>query len=60
MSTEVKVEKPIATEEPIPLEVTHSNPPKDKHLEGFSEDQKKIIRMMADIFVKNTLKLSNK
>lgn len=60
MSTEVKVEQPTATEEPIPLEIAHSNPSKDKHLEGFAEDEKKIIRMMADIFVKNILKLSNK
>lgn len=30
---------------------------KEKHLEGFSEDQKKIIKMMAAIFVNTLLHL---
>ncbi|MFY9308498.1 MAG: hypothetical protein WAQ28_05535 [Bacteroidia bacterium] len=61
MSTEVKVgQHETSKDKTVPLEVAHSNPSKDKHLEGFSEDQKKVIRMMADIFVKNILNLSNK
>jgi len=43
-----------------PLEVTHSSSGRDRHLEGLSEDQKRIIRLMANIFVQSVLNLSKK
>lgn len=42
------------------LEIAHSGPVRDKHLQGLSEEQKKIIRLMADIFVKSVLKRTEK
>lgn len=42
------------------LEVAYSGPVRDRHLEGLSEEQKKIIRLMADIFVKSVLKRTEK
>lgn len=62
MSTEAKTNELISEKE-VPgtsLEVAHSNSVREKHLEGLSEDEKKMIRLMANIFVKAVLNMSEK
>lgn len=62
MSREIKVNKLIVEKNvsPVSLEVTFSRSVKERHLEGFSEDQKEMIRLMANIFVKAVLNISEK
>lgn len=62
MNTEVKTNELIIENEVsgTSLEVAHSNSVREKHLEGLSEDEKKIIRLMANIFVKGILSMSEK
>lgn len=62
MSKEIESNKLLAEQEAsdASLEVVHSNSSRERHLEGFSENEKKIIRLMARIFVKSILNLSNK
>ena len=62
MNAETDINKPMLEKEEAasPLSVAHSGSVREKHLEGFSEEQKKMIRTIADIFVKNILKLSTK
>lgn len=57
MSVKEEANIPVDEKEhPVPLEVAHSNSKRDKHLEGFSEEEKKMIRLVADIFVKSVLR----
>jgi len=62
MSKEIEPNKLMAEQQAsdASLEIVHSNSSREKHLEGLSEDEKKIIRLMATIFVKSVLNLSNK
>ncbi|MGE0566417.1 MAG: hypothetical protein AB7O73_00595 [Bacteroidia bacterium] len=62
MSKEVIIDRQNVERDapPVSLEVAYSGPVRDKHLEGLSEEQKKIIRLMADIFVKSVLKRTEK
>lgn len=62
MNTEVKTNEPISEGEvsTTSLEVAHSNSAREKHLEGLAEDEKKVIRLMANIFVKGILGMSEK
>jgi hypothetical protein len=42
---------------PTHLQVIHHDDGQNSHLQGFSEDEKKMIRLMASIFVKTVLNL---
>ena len=62
MSKEIESNKLMTeqTASDTSLEIVHSNSPHEKHLEGFSEDEKKVIRLVANIFVKAILNMSEK
>ncbi len=61
MNEVVSINKYIAEkDESPPLEVTHSASGREKHLEGLSEDQKKTIRLIANIFVQSVLNIFKK
>ena len=62
MSREVKVKELIVETNvsPASLEVTFSRSVKERHLEGLSEDQKEMVKLMANIFVKAVLNMSEK
>ena len=62
MSSEIKVNELIVEKNvsPSSLEVTFSRSVQEKHLEGLSQDQKEMIKLMANIFVKAVLNISEK
>ena len=62
MSREIKVNELIVEKNapPASLEVTFSRSVQERHLEGLSEDQKEMIKLMANIFVKAVLNISEK
>lgn len=42
------------------IQIIHSDTERDRHLAAFDEDQKKIIKLMAQMFVRSVLTATEK